>query len=90
MNDTGLSESGDAAKKTARRPAPQEFGPDPAEVVPFGRYGAGLFTSHPVGLVVVLGLLFMGLVGIPEVRWFFAGALVLGVLCGLFLWLRHR
>jgi hypothetical protein len=37
---------------------------DPTEVVPFGRYGAGLFTGHPVGLVVVIGLLLMGLFGI--------------------------
>jgi hypothetical protein len=63
---------------------------DPTEVVPFGRYGAGLFTGHPVGLVVVIGLLLMGLFGLPEARWFFAGALALGAIWGYFLWLRHR
>lgn len=63
---------------------------DPPEVVPFGRYGAGLFTGHPVGLVVVVGLLLMGLFGLPGARWFFAGALLLGGIWGYFLWLRHR
>ncbi len=70
--------------------SPRDSGPDPAEVVPFGRYGFGLFRGHPVGLVIVLGLLLMGLVAIPEARWFFAGAIALGALCGFFLWLHHR
>jgi hypothetical protein len=74
----------------ARKVAPQTSDPDPREVIPFGRYGAGLLTAHPVGLVVVLGLLLLGLIGLPEARWFFAGALVLGGTFGLFLWLRHR
>lgn len=64
--------------------------PDPAEVAPFARSGAGIFTSHPVGLLVAVGLLGMVLLGIPESRWFFAGALVLGVLGGGFLWIRHQ
>ena len=62
----------------------------PGEVVPFGRYGAGLLTAHPGGLVVVFGLFAIGLGAIPEARWFFAGALVLGGACGFVLWLRHR
>jgi len=36
------------------------------EVVPFGIYGAGLWTSHPIGLVIVNVALFMGFVGLPE------------------------
>src|SRR5436853_4441594 len=63
--------------------------PNPTEVTPFGRYGAGLLTGHPVGLVIVIGLFAVGLVGIPEARWFFAGSLVLGVVLGLLLWLRR-
>jgi hypothetical protein len=74
----------------ARKAAPHTSDPDPREVIPFGRYGAGLLTAHPVGLVVVLGLLLMGLAGLPGARWFFAGALVLGSIFGLLLWLRHR
>jgi len=64
--------------------------PQPGEVVPFGRYGAGLLTAHPVGLVVVFGILAIGLEAMPEARWFFAGALLAGGACGFVLWLRHR
>jgi hypothetical protein len=63
---------------------------DTTKVVPFGRYGAGLYTGHPVGLVVVFGLLFMGFVGLPGAHLFYAGALLLGGVWGFFLWLRHR
>jgi hypothetical protein len=73
-----------------RKTAPHNSDPDPTEVIPFGRYGVGLLTGHPVGLVVVLGLLLMGLLGLPGARWFFAGALLLGGICGFFLWRRHR
>lgn len=54
---------------------------DPRRVVPFGLYGAGLFTGHPVGLVVVFGLLFMGFVGLSGAHWFY-GALFCWVACG--------
>jgi hypothetical protein len=73
-----------------RKVVPHNAEPDPSKVVPFGRYGGGLLTGHPVGLVIVLGLLLMGLIGIPEARWFFAGSLALGSVCGLLLWLHHR
>lgn len=72
-------------KATSRDPDP-----DPGELIPFGRTGTGLLTSHPVGLVVVFGLLFMGLIGMPEARWFLGGALLFGGAFGFFLWLRHR
>jgi hypothetical protein len=64
--------------------------PDPTEVVPFGRYGAGLITAHPVGLVVVIGLLLMGLFGLPGASLFFVSALLVGGVWGLLLWIRHR
>jgi hypothetical protein len=80
----------DIRRHSARKTAPHNSAPDPTEVTPFGRYGVGLLTGHPVGLVVVFGLLLMGLLGLPEARWFFAGALLLGGFCGFFLWLRHR
>jgi len=72
------------------RKAPETSEIDRREVIPFGRYGAGYLTAHPVGLVVVFGLLLMGLAGLPGARWFFAGAVLLGGIFGLFLWLRHR
>ncbi|MHB8502941.1 MAG: hypothetical protein ACYDCG_09830 [Candidatus Acidiferrales bacterium] len=64
--------------------------PDPTLVVPFGVKGGGVLTSHPIGLVIVLGLLLMGLVGLPEARPFFIGSICLGGIFGFVLWLRHR
>ena len=58
----------------------------PLQVVPFGRYGAGVWTGHPIGLFIVAGLVLIGLIGIPEWRWFFGGSLVLGGLYGYILW----
>lgn len=73
----------------SRKTGPHHSEPGPTEVIPFGRYGVGLLTEHPVGLVVVFGVL-LGLIGLPEARWFFGGALLFGGICGFFLWLRHR
>lgn len=64
--------------------------PSAAEIVPFGRYGAGHYTGHPIGLLIVVGLLLMGLVGLPEFRWFFLASLALGGVLGLILWRLHR
>ena len=73
-----------------RKIVPHNAEPDRSKVVPFGRYGGGAWTAHPIGPVIVLGFLLMGLVGIPQFPWFFAGALVLGSLWGFLLWLYHR
>ena len=73
-----------------RKVAPHNAEPDPAWVVPFGLRGVGLMTGHPIGLVIVLGVLLIGLIGIPEARLFFAASMVLGAVFGLLLWLRHR
>lgn len=64
--------------------------PSPAEIVPFGRYGGGQWTGHPIGLVIVAGLLLMGLIGLPEFRWFFVVSLALGGVFGLILSRLHR
>ena len=82
--------SADIRRYSVRKTATHSSEPNPTEPIPFGRGGAGLYTGHPVGLVVVVGLLLMGLVGLPESRWFLAGALLLGSIFGLFLWVRHR
>jgi hypothetical protein len=37
-----------------------------------------------------MGLLFMGLVELPEARWFLALAVPAGAICGFFMWLTHR
>jgi len=59
------------------------------EVVPYGKFGVGLWTGHPIGFVVVIGILLVGLVGIPEWRYFFSASVVLGGLVGYALWRRH-
>jgi hypothetical protein len=64
--------------------------PHPTKVVPFGYYGGGLWTGHPIGLVIVIGLLAMGIVGLPEARWFLALAAPAGAIYGFFMWLHHR
>jgi len=64
--------------------------PNPTKVVPFGIYGAGLWTGHPIGLVIVFALLFIGFVGLPEYRVFLTLAIPAGAICGFFMWLRHR
>lgn len=68
----------------------QDMLPDPVKVVPFGRFGAGYLTGHPIGLVIVAALFFMGFVGLPEYRLFLAFAVPAGAVCGLLMWYRHR
>lgn len=62
----------------------------PLEVVPYGKFGAGVWTGHPIEFVVVIGILIVGLIGIPAWRWFFGATLVIGGLVGYFLWPRDR
>ena len=62
----------------------------PLEVVPYGRFGAGLWTGHPLGLVIVTGLVVIGLVGIPAWRWFFGATVIVGSLVGYSLWRRQQ
>src|SRR5256884_5828708 len=57
----------------------------PLQVVPYGRFGAGVWTGHPIELVIVLGILLVGLIGIPAWRWFFGATLLVGGLVGYFL-----
>lgn len=85
-----MSELRSIRRRGAREVPPHNAESNANEVLPYGRYGVGLLTGHPIGLVIVLGLLLMGLLGLPEYRLFFVGSLVLGGLLGLSLWLRHR
>ena len=61
---------------------------NPTEIMP--TYSADLMTAHPVGLVVVFGVLLLGLMELPEARWFFGGVLLFGVIFGCLSWIRHR
>jgi predicted lipid-binding transport protein (Tim44 family) len=69
---------------------PRDSLPDPATVRPYGLYGGGLLTGHPIGLLIAGALMLIALVKLPEARLFFAGSLILGTLIGFVLWLRHR
>ena len=62
----------------------------PLEIVPYGKFGGGVWTGHPIGFIVVLGILIIGLVGIPLWRWFFGAAVLLGSLVAYILWRRHE
>jgi hypothetical protein len=64
--------------------------PSLTKVIPLGSNGAGVWTAHPIGLVIVIGLLLVGFVGLPEARWFFALAVPAGAVCGLCFRLLHR
>jgi hypothetical protein len=64
--------------------------PPAAKVVPFGNYGGGLWTGHPIGLFIAIGLLTMGIIGLPEARWFLALAVPAGIICGTLMWFFHR
>ena len=57
---------------------------------PYGRFGAGTFTHHPVGLVVAVGVVLMAIFGIPDALPFFIGSLALAGMIGFFLWLYNR
>jgi hypothetical protein len=59
-------------------------------LVPFGPYGAGKWTSHPIGWVITVGFVLMGLVGVPEARPFFLLSLIFGGVLGRILWTWHR
>jgi hypothetical protein len=80
----------DFRRYRVRKTASDSSEPNPIEPIPFGRGGAGHYTAHPVGLVVVIGVLVMGLWALPEARWFLGSAVLLGGIWGYFLWLRHR
>lgn len=73
-----------------RSAPPREPGRAETPIVPFGPYGGGQYTSHPIGLVIVLGLIAMGFVGLPEARGFFVASLLIGSVVGFILWLYHR
>jgi len=77
----------DVRRYSARKVVPHNSELDPTEVP---LRGAGFITGHPVGLVVVIGVLLMGLLGLAEARWFLAGTVFFGGMWGFFLWPRHR
>jgi hypothetical protein len=59
-------------------------------VKPFGRYGVGLITEHPAGLLVIVAVILLTVETIPGALWFLAGTLIAGASFGFVLWIRHR
>jgi hypothetical protein len=57
-----LAEIGRGARETM----PHNAEPHPTKVMPFGQYGGGLLTGHPIGLFIVLGILFVGWLEFPR------------------------
>lgn len=64
--------------------------PEPKHLVPFGPYGGGQWTAHPIGLVIVIGLVLMGLVSRTPVSILLLFSLLGGAIVGFFLWLHQR
>ena len=64
--------------------------PESKHLVPFGPYGAGQWTAHPIGLFIVIGLVVMGLVSRTPVSVLVFFSLLGGAVVGMFLWLYHR
>lgn len=73
-----------------KRRSKDEWTPEPDHLVPFGPYGGGQTTAHPIGLVIVLGLLLMGLRSRTPVSMLVLFSLLGGAIVGFFLWLHHR
>jgi len=64
--------------------------PESKHLVPFGPYGAGQWTAHPIGLVIVIGLVLMAFVSRTPLSDLMFFSLLGGAVVGLFLWLYHR
>jgi hypothetical protein len=73
----------------AMRVAIHDSDPDPIDVRPYGRFGGGLFTAHPLGLVVATAIMFTAW-RLPEARWFSLASFPFGVLFGIALRFFHR
>lgn len=85
-----LLESSRRHTRPSKLPPRDVWTPEPKHLVPFGPYGAGQWTAHPIGLVIVIGLVLMGLVSRTPVSDLTFFSLLGGAVVGMFLWLYHR
>jgi len=60
------------------------------EVVPYGKLGGGVWNGNMAGLIAVIGILIVGLVGLPEWRYFFGATVLAGSIVAYTLLKRHR
>ena len=59
------------------------------EVVPYGKFGGGVWSGNLAGLIMVIGILIVGLVGIPEWRYFFGATVLAGSVVAYALLRKH-
>jgi len=64
--------------------------PESKHLVPFGPGGVGQWTAHPIGLVIVIGLVLMGLVSRTPLSELIVFSVLGGAVVGMALWLYHR
>jgi hypothetical protein len=83
-------ESGDTHTDASKLRPKDVWTPEPKHLVPFGPGGVGQWTAHPIGLVIVIGLVLMGLVSRTPVSELMLFSLLGGAVVGFFLWLYHR
>jgi hypothetical protein len=83
-------ESGDKHTEASKLWPKDVWTPESKHLVPFGPGGVGQWTAHPIGLVIVIGLVLMGLVSRTPVSELMFFSLLGGTVVGLFLWLYHR
>jgi hypothetical protein len=86
----GPFESGDKHADASNFRHRDVWTPEPKHLVPFGPYGAGQWTAHPIGLVIVIGLVLMGLISRTPVSDLVFFSLVGGAVVGIILCLYHR
>lgn len=86
----GPFESGYGHIDTSNLPPKDVWTPESKHLVPFGPGGGGQWTAHPIGLVIVIGLVLMGLVSRTPVSGLMFLSLLGGAVVGICLWLHHR
>ena len=52
--------------------------------------GAVNITEHPIGVLVILAILWIAVTNLPATIAFFAASILLGSVIGFFLWRKHR
>lgn len=81
----------DCGRSDAKSLRPKDvWTPESKHIVPFGPGGAGQWTAHPIGLVIVIGLVLMGLVSRTPMSDLVLLSLLGGAVVGFCLWLYHR
>lgn len=86
----GPFENGDKHVDASNLRPKEVWTPESKHLVPFGPGGVGQWTAHPIGVVIVIGLVLMGLVSRTPVSGLMVYSLLGGAVVGVFLWLYHR